>query len=79
MDFLIHWPPGPVVATVQCQGMCKIVLFICVQSVPRQFTMTYFCMLISISTRVYAFEEIYPQSRQLHTSYRVLCFHMNSR
>ena len=19
MDFLIHWPPGPVVATVQCQ------------------------------------------------------------
>ena len=21
MDFLIHWPPGPVVATVQCQGL----------------------------------------------------------
>ena len=23
MDFLIHWPPGPVVATVQCQGLCR--------------------------------------------------------
>ena len=21
MDFLIHWLPGPVVATVQCQGL----------------------------------------------------------
>ena len=21
MDFLIHWPLGPVVATVQCQGL----------------------------------------------------------
>ena len=21
MDFLFHWPPGPVVATVQCQGL----------------------------------------------------------
>ena len=21
VDFLIHWPPGPVVATVQCQGL----------------------------------------------------------
>ena len=21
MDFLIHWPPGPMVATVQCQGL----------------------------------------------------------
>ena len=21
VDFLIHWPPGPVVATVQCQGV----------------------------------------------------------
>ena len=21
MDFLIHWPPGPVVATVQCKGL----------------------------------------------------------
>ena len=21
MDFLIHWPPGPVVATVECQGL----------------------------------------------------------
>ena len=21
MDFLIHWPPGPVVTTVQCQGL----------------------------------------------------------
>ena len=21
MDFLIHWPPGPVLATVQCQGL----------------------------------------------------------
>ena len=21
MDFLIHWPPGPVVAAVQCQGL----------------------------------------------------------
>ena len=21
MDFLIHWPPGPVVATVQCQSL----------------------------------------------------------
>ena len=21
MDSLIHWPPGPVVATVQCQGL----------------------------------------------------------
>ena len=24
MDFLIHWPPGPVVATVQCQGLVII-------------------------------------------------------
>ena len=24
MDFLIHWPPGPVVATVQCQGLCYV-------------------------------------------------------
>ena len=24
MDFLIHWPPGPVVATVQCQGLTSI-------------------------------------------------------
>ena len=23
MDFLIHWPPGPVVATVQCQGLAR--------------------------------------------------------
>ena len=23
MDFLIHWPPGPVVATVQCQGLLQ--------------------------------------------------------
>ena len=23
MDFLIHWPPGPVVATVQCQGLMR--------------------------------------------------------
>ena len=30
VDFLIHWPPGPVVATVQCQGLklpCIIMLF----------------------------------------------------
>ena len=27
MDFLIHWPPGPVVATVQCQGLqCQSLL-----------------------------------------------------
>ena len=25
MDFLIHWPPGPVVATVQCQGLIRII------------------------------------------------------
>ena len=25
MDFLIHWPPGPVVATVQCQGLNMLV------------------------------------------------------
>ena len=24
MDFLIHWPPGPVVATVQCQGLWEM-------------------------------------------------------
>ena len=24
VDFLIHWPPGPVVATVQCQGLCSV-------------------------------------------------------
>ena len=24
VDFLIHWPPGPVVATVQCQGLTAI-------------------------------------------------------
>ena len=24
MDFLIHWPPGPVVATVQCQGLVSV-------------------------------------------------------
>ena len=28
MDFLIHWPPGPVVATVQCQGLNAIFIFI---------------------------------------------------
>ena len=25
VDFLIHWPPGPVVATVQCQGLSCII------------------------------------------------------
>ena len=35
MDFLIHWPPGPVVATVQCQGLTmqfalSFMYFICV-------------------------------------------------
>ena len=25
MDFLIHWPPGPVVATVQCQGLINYI------------------------------------------------------
>ena len=30
MDFLIHWPPGPVVATVQCQGL--MVLYSAVSS-----------------------------------------------
>ena len=26
VDFLIHWPPGPVVATVQCQGLlCMLI------------------------------------------------------
>ena len=24
VDFLIHWPPGPVVATVQCQGLLPL-------------------------------------------------------
>ena len=24
MDFLIHWPPGPVVATVQCQDRSTV-------------------------------------------------------
>ena len=26
VDFLIHWPPGPVVATVQCQGLIHILM-----------------------------------------------------
>ena len=25
VDFLIHWPPGPVVATVQCQGLLRFI------------------------------------------------------
>ena len=28
MDFLIHWPPGPVVATVQCQGLVSTTVII---------------------------------------------------
>ena len=31
VDFLIHWPPGPVVATVQCQGLYRL-LQVCPQS-----------------------------------------------
>ena len=30
MDFLIHWPPGPVVATVQCQGLPMFVFYLSV-------------------------------------------------
>ena len=29
VDFLIHWPPGPVVATVQCQGLKGLLLLLC--------------------------------------------------
>ena len=36
MDFLIHWPPGPVVPTVQCQGLlsdhCLSLFVICKQN-----------------------------------------------
>ena len=28
LDFLIHWPPGPVVATVQCQGLVELESFL---------------------------------------------------
>ena len=29
MDFLIHWPPGPVVATVQWQGLRGLSMCVC--------------------------------------------------
>ena len=36
MDFLIHWPPGPVVATVQCQGLAMIVNYDCGDNIQLQ-------------------------------------------
>ena len=38
VDFLIHWPPGPVVATVQCQGL----IYLSHPSIPPLYSLSFF-------------------------------------
>ena len=44
MDFLIHWPPGPVVATVQCQGLyCSYNFIISIYILLSVYTLIHDC------------------------------------
>ena len=47
MDFLIHWPPGPVVATVQCQGLHTMKCFYVQQFVCAEINLVIFSFQLS--------------------------------